>query len=308
MSRILYRIRGSTNLSRCFWFPDVKTGYLRYILSGLLSINFFLLYAERLTLSVAITAMVNSTKTENTTISTAVCQDPHFVVKSTVDEDVPEAVCFYRMLPIVTHFSHTKNTKASSWATLLLQKGEFEWDQSQQGMITYAFFVGYLFSQIPGGYLAQTYSVKWVIGAGVGLTSIMTCLTSLAARYHLSAFLALRFIEGLGEVSVRFCVRVNMKSYRVLEAAFDRAGGLTGGFSLQGVISPSIFVYVTKWIPTQEQGFLLNLMVSGATLGTVLTMPFSAMLCNSALGWPAAFYIFGEFHASAKESRRVHPV
>lgn len=65
-------------------------------------------------------------------------------------------------------------------------------------------------------------------------------------------------------------------------------------FHPQGVITPCIYVFITKWIPVQEQGLLLNLIVSGASLGTVLTMPISAMLCDSPLGWPGAFYVFGK--------------
>lgn len=67
-------------------------------------------------------------------------------------------------------------------------------------MITYAFFIGYLLSQIPGGYLAQTYSMTWVVGLGTGLTSLLTCSTAIAARFSLYAFLGLRFFEGLFEV------------------------------------------------------------------------------------------------------------
>lgn len=67
-------------------------------------------------------------------------------------------------------------------------------------MITYAFFIGYLISQIPGGLLAERYSATWTLAGGVGLTGFFTCLTSFAAYHSLYAFVFLRVLEGIGEV------------------------------------------------------------------------------------------------------------
>lgn len=67
-------------------------------------------------------------------------------------------------------------------------------------MVLYAFFAGYLVTQVPGGYTAEVASVTWVLGLGVGLTSFLTCLTSVAARFDYYALISLRVAEGITEV------------------------------------------------------------------------------------------------------------
>lgn len=84
-----HRVTLETNPS-----TDVRAGSVRYMLSGLLGINLFLLYAMRLTLSVSITFMVNSTNAENgPNLTTSTCVDPHHVVNETVIEPPKRGVC-----------------------------------------------------------------------------------------------------------------------------------------------------------------------------------------------------------------------
>ena len=68
-------------------------------------------------------------------------------------------------------------------------------------MVLYAFFVGYILTQIPGGYLAETYSATRLLGLTTVVVSLLSCFTAVAARTHIYALLAFRFVEGLAEVS-----------------------------------------------------------------------------------------------------------
>lgn len=79
--------------------------------------------------------------------------------------------------------------------------GEFNWDSNDQGLVLAAFFYGYIVMQIPGGWLAERYGGKWPLGLGILCTSLLTLITPLAARYHIYALMAVRVLEGLGEVS-----------------------------------------------------------------------------------------------------------
>ncbi|VDK44102.1 unnamed protein product [Anisakis simplex] len=57
-------------------------------------------------------------------------------------------------------------------------KPEFgDWDSFSQGAILGAFFYGYIFTQIPGGYLAHAYGGKLVFVAGVFGTAAFTLIT-----------------------------------------------------------------------------------------------------------------------------------
>ena len=77
----------------------------------------------------------------------------------------------------------------------------FSWNAEQQGIILGAFFYGYIITQIPGGYLAEKYGGKWLFGIGTFITAFLTLLTPLAAKAGTTSFIAVRVLEGLGEVS-----------------------------------------------------------------------------------------------------------
>ena len=68
------------------------------------------------------------------------------------------------------------------------------------GTILGAFFYGYLITQFPGGILATRYGAKWVFGIGILITSVLTVITPFAARVSVNLLIAVRVVEGLGEV------------------------------------------------------------------------------------------------------------
>jgi ACS family sodium-dependent inorganic phosphate cotransporter-like MFS transporter 5 len=82
-----------------------------------------------------------------------------------------------------------------------MEKEGFSWNAEQQGIILGAFFYGYVITQIPGGYLAEKYGGKWLFGIGTFITAFLTLLTPLAAKAGTTQFIAVRVLEGLGEVS-----------------------------------------------------------------------------------------------------------
>ncbi|XP_076362082.1 sialin-like isoform X2 [Tachypleus tridentatus] len=141
--------------------------------------------------------------------------------------------------------------------------GEFAWDENLQGIILAAFFYGYILTQVPGGRLAEQYSAKWLFGSGILWTSLLTILTPVVARWSVVAFIILRILEGIGE----------------------------------GITYPALNVMFARWIPLQERSTVISLVGTGANLGTVVTLPVAAVLCNCEFGegWPTVFYLFGSF-------------
>lgn len=69
-----------------------------------------------------------------------------------------------------------------------------------QGMLLSAFFFGYLFTQIPGGYLSGRFGGSLFLGGGVLGTAVLTLLTPLSAQLGAKWLFALRALEGFGEV------------------------------------------------------------------------------------------------------------
>lgn len=52
---------------------------------------------------------------------------------------------------------------------------------------------------------------------------------------------------------------------------------------------------IAHWFPAAERSTAAGIIYSGMSIGTVLTMPIAALLCDSHLlgGWPSVFYLFG---------------
>ena len=70
-------------------------------------------------------------------------------------------------------------------------------------MVLGAFFYGYIFSMIPGGYLAERYGSKWVIllaSLGSSLCSILSPISAKMGGY--GGFIAVKVIQGFVQVVI----------------------------------------------------------------------------------------------------------
>ncbi|XP_058422756.1 sialin isoform X3 [Diceros bicornis minor] len=137
----------------------------RYNLAVLAFFGFFVLYALRVNLSVALVDMVDS----NTTLA----------------DNITSKECAEHSAPI---------------KVLRNQTGKrYQWDAETQGWILGSFFYGYIITQIPGGYIARKVGGKLLLGFGILGTAVFTLFTPLAADFGVGALIVLRALEGLGE-------------------------------------------------------------------------------------------------------------
>ena len=120
--------------------------------------------------------------------------------------------------------------------------------------------IRYVVTQIPGGRLAEIFGGKWIFGIGILLTSIFTVITPWAAKTNIKFFIAVRVIEGLCE----------------------------------GVLIPAMHAMLAMWSPPLELSKLSTFICTGCTLGTILSLPLTGLICDY-LTWEVAFYIFGSF-------------
>ena len=144
-----------------------------------------------------------------------------------------------------------------SLAAISMQQ-EFGWSDTTKGYVFSSFFWGYLLMQIGGGYLANRYGGKLVLGSAVVFWSIFTILTPTAAMLSLPALFAVRFLMGVGEAG----------------------------------LAPSSLGIVGRWFPKNEQTRAMGFLSSGAIMGTILALLLGGWIIN-AYGWPAIFYLFG---------------
>ncbi|CAJ0960166.1 unnamed protein product [Ranitomeya imitator] len=160
----------------------------RYNLAVLALLGFFMLYALRVNLSVALVDMVNSTSSERVNGSANVCPD-HSTGPSKPHNSTQARIQDGRGIRVL---------QGGRWLTKRLGK-KYEWDAYTQGWILSSFFYGYILTQIPGGYLAGRIGGKLLLGFGILGTAVFTLLTPLAADLGAGYLIAVRVLEGLGE-------------------------------------------------------------------------------------------------------------
>ncbi|MGE0824076.1 MAG: ACS family MFS transporter [Candidatus Binatia bacterium] len=135
---------------------------------------------------------------------------------------------------------------------------EFGWDQTTRGIVLSSFFYGYLATQVLGGWLADRYGGKVVLGFGVLWWSVFTLITPPAAFASFALLFIARVGMGLGE----------------------------------GVAFPAIHNLFAHWVPLQERARSVAFNASGISLGTVAALFFTPVIVTH-WGWPAVFYVFG---------------
>lgn len=149
----------------------------------------------------------------------------------------------------------TDNTTTSSSDA----DGSFEWETDVQGYVLSSFFYGYVITQIPFGILSKRYGNIYFLGVGMLINSVFGLLVPVAANMGIWWLITVRFIQGLGE----------------------------------GPIVPCTHALLAKWIPPNERSRMGAFVYAGAQFGTVISMPLSGLLSESAIGWPSIFYVFG---------------
>lgn len=79
--------------------------------------------------------------------------------------------------------------------------GDFIWQTDVQGYVLSSFFYGYVITQIPFGILSKRYGSIYFLGVGMLINSLFGLLVPISANMGIWWLVAVRFIQGLGEVS-----------------------------------------------------------------------------------------------------------
>ena len=132
----------------------------------------------------------------------------------------------------------------------------------QMGYVFSAFAWSYVLAQIPGGWLLDRYSVKWVYAAAVALWSAFTLAQG-----------AVGFFTGLTAVVMLFALRL--------------AVGLT-----EAPVFPANARIVAAWFPTRERGMASAFFNSAQYFATVLFTPLMAWIVHN-FGWHHVFTSMG---------------
>lgn len=135
---------------------------------------------------------------------------------------------------------------------------DFDWNSQQKGLVLSSFFYGYICTQFVGGYLGYHFGGNKIFAIGIGVTSLLTLVTPVAAKHSLYMLLAVRIVEGIFE----------------------------------GMTFPCMYDVWSKWAPPLERTRMAGFALAGNYVGTVVAMPLSGILAVT-LGWESIFYVFG---------------
>ncbi|CAG5058467.1 unnamed protein product [Parnassius apollo] len=133
----------------------------------------------------------------------------------------------------------------------------YDWDKKTQGLILSSFFWGYMVMQIPGGLLAKRFGGKPILLVAL-LASGIVCGV-------------LPSLVDLGGWQIVCACRVLM--------------GLT-----QACLFPTTHTLLGRWLPDHERTAITGIVYGGTQIGTIIAMPLSGLLAETAIGWKLIFY------------------
>lgn len=225
----------------------------RFTLALLVFFAFFIQYSQRVNLPIGIVCMVNRTKLHEQRITLT-------TTTTTLQNEV------------LVHLNHDRvYLKSTTIKPIMktieklgfLQEKQFNWIEFQQQILLGSYWAGYIFTQIPGGWLATTLGAKWVYAGSLTTSSIATLALMLMyfmSNTHYILILLLRFFVGLAH----------------------------------GVLFPATIALWSVWAVPQERSTLASIGFCGTHLGTSLTMLLGGILCRYlSSGWMYTFFISG---------------
>ncbi|KAH1025714.1 sialin isoform X2 [Dendroctonus ponderosae] len=140
--------------------------------------------------------------------------------------------------------------------------GKFPWPAHTKSLVLYAFYIGYTFTQVPGGWLADKFGARPVILSSIACTTLATALFPvMTQKFGYLAAVGLRFMVG---TSHGFCM-------------------------------PALSSLVSTWFPPKERPIWGGLAYAGTNLGTIMGNIISGFLIHKFDGWPVAFYFWSAY-------------
>jgi MFS family permease len=131
-------------------------------------------------------------------------------------------------------------------------------DQASQGLAGGIFFIGYMFLQIPGGYLAEHWSAKKFVGIMVLIWGLLAFASGLVQNF--TELLIVRFFLGVAE----------------------------------GGIWPAILVLISHWFPARERARAYGVWMMNIAISSIITAPLSGWILSFG-DWRTLFFVEGAF-------------
>ncbi|MDN4075411.1 MFS transporter [Fictibacillus terranigra] len=144
-----------------------------------------------------------------------------------------------------------------SWPPIIpLASSDYGINSAQAGSFMTAFYVGYVITQIPGGFLTDRYGYRKVLLGCFFIIGASTLMTGLVPDFRLG--LVARFFAGVGS----------------------------------GAIFSSGLVAITDWFPKNRRGLANGIFMTSTSLGVSVVNLYVPVVANG-FGWRATFLVSG---------------
>ncbi|XP_037861713.2 sodium-dependent phosphate transport protein 3 isoform X2 [Chlorocebus sabaeus] len=143
---------------------------LRYGLALIMHFSNFTMITQRVSLSIAIIAMVNTTQ-------------QHALTNASTERPVADAL----------------NNSSISIKEFDTKASVYQWSPETQGIIFSSINYGIILTLIPSGYLAGIFGAKKMLGAGLLISSLLTLFTPLAADFGVILVIVVRTVQGMAQ-------------------------------------------------------------------------------------------------------------
>uniref|UniRef100_A0A2K5JN33 Major facilitator superfamily (MFS) profile domain-containing protein n=1 Tax=Colobus angolensis palliatus TaxID=336983 RepID=A0A2K5JN33_COLAP len=143
---------------------------LRYGLALIMHFSNFTMITQRVSLSIAIIAMVNTTQ-------------QHGLSNASTEGPVADAL----------------NNSSISIKEFDTKASVYRWSPETQGIIFSSINYGIILTLIPSGYLAGIFGAKKMLGAGLLISSLLTLFTPLAADFGVILVIVVRTVQGMAQ-------------------------------------------------------------------------------------------------------------
>ncbi|XP_013006870.1 sodium-dependent phosphate transport protein 3 isoform X1 [Cavia porcellus] len=143
---------------------------LRYALALIMHFSNFTMITQRVSLSIAIIAMVNSTQ----------------------QQDPANASTEWSLTDPLYHPNRSNEE-------FKMRASVYQWSPETQGIIFSSISYGIILTLIPSGYLAGIVGAKQMIGAGLLVSSLLTLFTPVAADFGVILVIVIRTVQGMAQ-------------------------------------------------------------------------------------------------------------
>ncbi|GBN01682.1 Putative inorganic phosphate cotransporter [Araneus ventricosus] len=173
----------------------------------------FLINIQRMSLGVAIVAMVNQTVPDRLT-----------------DSNSTAMVCPY-----------SNETRSSSAKTT---EGDFSWTSQQQGLVLGMGFLGFFFATVPASRIFAAFQARRVALFGSILSSVATLLCPVASQIHVNAMIAAQFVRGIGQGFLFVSLFVLMANWFPPKERGLLSTCVISGYSIGSTVASAVTGYI----------------------------------------------------------------